>query len=244
MVDDATDPTTRRGGDPSTSTRLIVTIDGPAGTGKSSVARAVADRVGLFVLDTGAMYRGVAWLALGLGIDPNDQHAVVAALDAHSIDLDVSRRPARILVGGEDPGEALRSAEVEGVVSVVAALPEVRSRLVELQRQIADRHPRLVTEGRDQGSAVFPDATLRFYLTATAGIRADRRVAQREAEGRIVDRAEILASMEARDRLDRSRADAPLVKPDGAIEIDTDDLSLEEVVDRILDRIGHRGDAS
>ena len=244
MVDDATDPKTDHRTDASGSSRLIVTIDGPAGTGKSSVARAVADRVGLFVLDTGAMYRGVAWLVLKHGIDPDDEREVVATLDAHSIDLDLSHRPVHILVGGVDPGEALRSDEVESIVSTVAALPQVRTRLVEMQRDIAERHPRLVTEGRDQGSTVFPDATLRFYLTASAGIRADRRVAQREEEGQVVDRKEILASMEARDQLDRSRTDAPLVKPDGAIEIDTDHLSLEDVVDRILDRIRDHGDVS
>ncbi len=237
MVDDATDPIHRNRPGDSGEARLIVTIDGPAGTGKSSVARAVADRVGLFVLDTGAMYRGVAWLALQRAIDPSDEDAVVAALDANTIDIDIEHRPVKLLVGGVDPGDALRSAEVEMVVSTIAALPGVRSRLVELQRAIAARHPRLVTEGRDQGSTVFPDATLRFYLTASAGIRADRRVAQRRDHGQDVERQEVLESMEARDRLDRSRKDAPLVKPAGALEIDTDALSLEEVVDRILERI-------
>ena len=244
MVDDATDPDLRRRVADDRFPRLILTIDGPAGTGKSSVAMVVADRLGLFVLDTGAMYRAVAWLVLREGIDPRDEAAVTVALDAHAIDVDVEHRPIRILVGDVEPGDALRSTEVEAIVSTVAALPGVRSRLVELQREIAERHPRLVTEGRDQGSTVFPDATLRFYLTASAEIRADRRVAQRRDEGQVVDRTEILESMEARDRLDRSRSDAPLVKPTGAVEIDTDELSLEEVVERILDEVRDHGPSS
>ena len=214
--------------------RLIVTIDGPAGTGKSSVARRAAARLGLFVLDTGAMYRAVSWLAVREAVDAHDENAVLAALDRHPIDVDPTVDPPRVLVGGADPGEALRGPDVESIVSTIAALPGVRSRLVKAQQEIARRHPRLVTEGRDQGSVVFPDATVRFYLTASASIRAARRVTQLEAEGRKVDPDQVLSGIESRDRLDAGRSDGPLVRPVGAVVLDTDRLSLDAVVEEVV----------
>ncbi len=222
------------GRSPRSGHRLIVTIDGPAGTGKSSVARRAAGRLGLFVLDTGAMYRAVAWLAVREDVDAHDEAAVLAVLDRHPVDVDPALDPPRVLVGGVDPGEALRGPEVESIVSTVAALPGVRSRLVVAQQEIARRHPRLVTEGRDQGSVVFPDATARFYLTASASVRAARRAAQLRDEGRTVDPDQVLSGIESRDRLDASRSDGPLVRPDGAVVLDTDRLSLDEVVEEVV----------
>jgi len=225
--------------------RLVVTIDGPAGTGKSTVAERLARALGLEVLDTGAMYRAVSLVAVREGVDPSDERAVLASLDRHPIDVDTSGSPFRTTIDGVPPGEALRSPDVEAVVSIVAALPGVRARLVDLQRAVAARHPRLVTEGRDQGSVVFPDATVRFYLTATSATRADRRAAQIRERGGEADVSEILAGIESRDRLDASRADAPLVRPEGAIEVDTDRLSLDDVVARMFDDVRARlGDAT
>ena len=213
---------------------LVVTIDGPAGTGKSSVARKVGQRLGLFVLDTGAMYRAVAWLANREAIDPADEERLLDSMETHPV---TSRRQGdrtMVLVGGVDPGESLRSPDVEAIVSIVAALPGVRDRLVEAQRDFARRHPRLVTEGRDQGSVVFPDATARFFLTATPEVRARRRAEQIVEHGGQADVEEIRRGIESRDRLDATRTEGPLVKPEGAFEIDTDSLDLEAVVDRIV----------
>lgn len=223
---------------------LVITIDGPAGTGKSTVARRVAESLGLEVLDTGAMYRAVSLVAVRSGVDPADEAAVLAALDRHPVDVDTSVSPFVTTIEGVDPGDAIRGAEVESIVSIVAALSGVRSRLVELQRAVGDRSPRLVTEGRDQGSVVFPDATVRFYLTASADTRADRRVAQIRDRGDDADRGSILAGIESRDRLDASRRDAPLVRPEGAVVVDTDRLSLDEVVDRLIGEVRSRVEAS
>lgn len=220
--------------------RLVVTIDGPAGTGKSSVARRVAGSLGLEVLDTGAMYRAVALVACRTGVDPSDEPAVLAALDRHPIGVDTGISPFVTTIDGADPGDSIRSPEVEAIVSIVAALPAVRARLVELQRSVGARSPRLVTEGRDQGSVVFPDATVRFYLTASADTRADRRVTQIRARGGDADRSAILAGIESRDRLDASRRDAPLVRPEGAVILDTDRLTLDEVVERLVSEVHAR----
>ena len=223
------------------SGRLIVTIDGPAGTGKSSVAQRVASRLGLTVLDTGAMYRAAALLTLRLGIDPADGAGIAGALGTHCIEMDFATEPPAVLLDKDHPGEEMRGSEVESIVSVVAAHSEVRDRLVAVQRAVASSHPRLVTEGRDQGSVVFPDADARFFMPASSGVRARRRVDQRRAKGQNLDVESVLRGIEARDRIDTGRADGPLVRPEGAIEIDTDHLQLVEVVDRIVAAIHAAG---
>lgn len=213
--------------------RLIITIDGPAGTGKSTAADQLARRLGLSCLDTGAMYRCVALLAMRGGVDPSDAIGLVDMLGEHSIDFDWSAVPPQILLDGVQVEGDIRSAEVGKVVSLVAAVPEVRESMVAAQRSIAQFHPRLVSEGRDQGSVVFPDAQMRFFLDADVAERARRRVRQLEARASAVDAQAVEAEILARDRMDSTRQVGPLTRPEGAIVIDTSALSLEEVVDRL-----------
>ena len=215
---------------------VIITIDGPAGTGKSTVAHLLAERLGLDFLDTGAMYRAVALVAIEQVIDPDDGPALAAALQAEGIGFDWSREPPVVQLGGRDVGRRIREQDISDVVSIVAAHPEVRSRLVQQQRRIAQEHPRLVTEGRDQGSVVFPDAGLRVYLDADVDVRADRRVSQLAAAGMPADRDRIVSDIRERDRRDSSRSDGPLVRPRGAVVLDSSHLTLEQVVGE-LERI-------
>ncbi|HMN96384.1 MAG TPA: (d)CMP kinase [Phycisphaerales bacterium] len=213
--------------------RVIITIDGPAGTGKSSVAGKLAARLGLEFLDTGAMYRAASLLAIERGLRPDDGPAIAAAVGREGVRfLWGTRRPA-VLLGGRDVSDRIRELDVSAIVSIVAGCTEVRQVMVGEQRRIAEEHPRLVTEGRDQGSVVFPDAPIRFFLDADPEVRAARRTRQLEEQGKRVAAEAIRADIATRDRLDASRAEGPLVRPVGAIELDTTDLSLDAVVDAL-----------
>ncbi len=213
----------------------IITIDGPAGTGKSSVARQLAKRLGLDFLDTGAMYRAAAAIVLDHGINPSEDSRVVEAVLAAGIRFDWTTDPPAILAGGRAMGERIRSADVTGIVSRIAANSELRRYMVAWQRRIAHEHPRLVTEGRDQGSVVFPSAPLKFYLDAAPRVRAARRTAQLRDAGQPVSENDLLDEILTRDRSDSSRVDGPLTCPDDAIRIDTSTLTFDQVVD-VLER--------
>ncbi|MHC4615605.1 MAG: (d)CMP kinase [Planctomycetota bacterium] len=210
---------------------VIITIDGPAGTGKSTVAHLLARRLGVDFLDTGAMYRAAALVALEQEIDPDDGPALAAAVAGLDLHFDWRRDPPRIMVGDRDISRRIRDLDVAAIVSIVAAQAELRSVLVEQQRRIAADHPRLVTEGRDQGSVVFPDAGARFYLDADIEVRADRRARQLIEAGMDVDHERIVQGIIERDRIDSSRSDGPLIRPQGAVALDTSDLTAEQVVD-------------
>ena len=201
----------------------LVAIDGPVGSGKSTVSKTVAKRLGLDHLDTGAMYRSVALAVLRRGIDPDaatpDELARVAAEAA----IDVGDR---VVLDGDDVTDQLRSPEVGRAVSTVAACPEVRAELVRRQREWALRHGGGVVEGRDIGSVVFPDADLKVFLTASDEERARRRKSDEDAE-----------ALARRDRLDSTRGSSPLTVADGAVVIDSTDRSVEEVVDEIVTRL-------
>jgi len=212
---------------------VIITIDGPAGTGKSTVAHLLATRLGLDFLDTGAMYRAAAFVALEREIDPSDGPALAAAVAGLDLHFDWQHDPPRIMVGDRDISRRIRDLDVAEVVSIVAAQAELRNVLVEQQRRIAADHPRLVTEGRDQGSVVFPNAGARFYLDADIEVRADRRARQLIAAGMDVDHEQIVQGIIERDRIDSSRSDGPLIRPQGAIAVDTTDLTAEQVVDEL-----------
>lgn len=212
---------------------VIITIDGPAGTGKSTLAHLLAKRLGLEFLDTGAMYRAAALIALENGIPPDDGARLAEAIAKSDLHFDWNADPPRLMLGSRDIGQRIRDMDVSGVVSIVAAQKPVRGVLVQAQRQIAAKHPRLVTEGRDQGSVVFPDAPLRFYLTADAQVRADRRAAQLAAAGKSVDRSRVVRDIQERDLLDRTRPDGPLIRPEGAVDIDTGEGDAAYIVARM-----------
>lgn len=203
----------------------VIAIDGPAGAGKSTIGRALAARLGLEYLDTGAMYRAVTAEALRRGIELADRPTVARL--ARSIELVVDRSGVR--VGGADLTTEIRTPEVTAATSVVAANPEVRAELVARQRAWAVGRGGGVLEGRDIGTVVFPDAEVKLYLTASPRVRAERRVA--EAGG---DVDEIEAAIAARDAADQGRADGPLRRADGAVVVDTTGLPVAEVLARIL----------
>ncbi len=214
--------------------RLIITLDGPAGAGKSTVAWRLAKRLGLEFLDTGAMYRGLSAKCVERGIDPVTEDYAVVELARHSeFRFNWSHDPPRLSVGGTDVTDRLRDSDVTGQVSEVAAISGVRAVMVREQRRMGEEHPRLVTEGRDQGSVVFPNAEVKFYLDASPGVRAKRRAEQLKQAGKKADLEEIRNGILERDRKDSSRKDAPLICPQDAKRIDTSQMSLDEVVDML-----------
>ncbi|MEX2220076.1 MAG: (d)CMP kinase, partial [Phycisphaerales bacterium] len=218
---------------PHSARPIIITIDGPAGTGKSSVARALAKRLGLDFLDTGAMYRAAAAVVIDRQLPFGDSARVVAAIAEADIHFDWKADPPRVIAFGEAMDGRVRSGDVTAIVSQVASIPELRRHLVAKQRLIAAQHRKLVTEGRDQGSVAFPDAALKLYLDAAPRVRARRRAEQLRAAGMEADEAALEREIAARDHSDSHRPTGPLVCPEDAIRVDTSDLSFEQVVDRL-----------
>jgi cytidylate kinase len=214
---------------------MIITIDGPAGTGKSTVAQTAAVRLGFDFLDTGAMYRAIGLAALRRQADLNDSRDLTYVARLTKIEFDWSVHPPIVTMNGERVGHLLRGSEATRAASYVAVVPAIREQLVEQQRQIGAQRKNLVTEGRDQGSIVFPDAEFKFYLDATPAERARRRVAQLRARGEIVEFQHILDEIISRDHRDASRRVGPLAVPPDARKIDTTDLSEADVIDRIVE---------
>lgn len=213
---------------------MIITIDGPAGTGKSTVAQLIAERLGFDFLDTGAMYRAIGLEALRRHADLENQRELAFIARHAGIEFDWSQRPPTVLLKGEPVGHLLRGAEATRAASFVAVVPDIREILVREQQRIGRSRKNLVTEGRDQGTVVFPEAECKFFLDATAAERARRRVAQLRARGEIVDYQEILAQIEERDTRDRSRKVAPMKPAADARVIDTTTLSQQQVVELII----------
>ncbi len=203
---------------------MIVTIDGPAGTGKSTVARTLADRLGFEFLNTGAMYRAVAYACRQQDLDLADDRAVADVAST----LEILFVQNRLILNGEDVTDAIRCQQITQSASIVAANPAVRRRLVELQRLVG-RDTNLVTEGRDQGTTVFPKAECKFFLTASAEERARRRQRELEEKGELISLAELIEQQELRDRRDENRACSPLQPASDALLIDTTEMSLAEV---------------
>lgn len=216
---------------PSTApTPLVVAIDGPSGSGKSSTSRGVAARLGLRYLDTGAMYRGITWWMLQHGVDVADPAAVAARVGEASIVSGTDPQAPTIAVDGLDVAEAIRGEDVNRSVSPVSAVPEVRARLLQLQREIIDADGGIVVEGRDIGSVVAPDAPVKVFLTADPAARAARRAL--EEGGSDVDATR--ASLLARDKIDSGRTVSPLTMAEGAVHIDTTPYSLDEVIGLVV----------
>jgi cytidylate kinase len=211
---------------------MIITIDGPAGAGKSSAARGLALRLGFQFLDTGAMYRAVTLAALRASIDLRDQQALARLLDGLRLEMPAGR----VLLGGEDVSDAIRSQEVTDASGPIANSPVVRQRLACLQREWAQGRD-IVCEGRDQGTFVFPAAECKFFLVADPVERARRRQRQMLARGEPVELEEVLRAQEERDRRDAARELAPMVPAEDAVRLDSTGLTLDEVIDQMERRV-------
>jgi cytidylate kinase len=208
----------------------VIAIDGPAGSGKSTVARRLAEKLGLDYLDTGAMYRAVTFAALRRGLDPTDADDVAKLVP----DLEITVVDRSVEVDGVDASIEIRGPEVTRAVSAVAANPAVRAELRRRQQEWAASHDGGVIEGRDIGSVVFPDADLKVYLTAHPEVRASRRA----GEVRDLDYEAVAADIARRDALDQGREHSPLTQAEGAVEVDTTDRSIDQIVDHIMGLLG------
>lgn len=223
--------------------RLVITIDGPAAAGKSTVARELARRLGGLCLDTGSTYRAITWKALELGIPIDEEEALAGLIDSSELEL----LPAgddgknRVLINGQDVTDEIRTPRVDRFVSLVAAFPRVRERMVQLQRSLAGNGT-VVIEGRDAGTVIMPSADYKFFLTASLEERARRRELDLERAGYRISREQIREELDRRDGLDSRRRASPLAVAPGALVVDTTNMTAGQVVEKILQVI--RGNES
>jgi len=213
---------------------LVVTIDGPAASGKSTVARLLAERLGASFLDTGAMYRAVTLAAIEAGVDMSDEEKLLGVLEKSEFQFTVKEGKMAVRIDEIDATERIRSPEVTAKARHIASAAKLREKLVRMQRQFAAGEEKIVTEGRDQGTVAFADADVKFYLTADAGERARRRQLELRAGGGGESLEQIRKAIEERDKSDEDRAVGPLRPADDAVVIDTTNLSIEEVVEKVL----------
>jgi cytidylate kinase len=223
---------------------MIITIDGPAGGGKSTAARNLARRLGIPVLDTGAMYRAMTLKAVRRGADLSDGPAVAGLLEGTELEVTGVEDRLRVRLDGEDVTDLIRTPEITAAIRGVAGCPAVRAWMADAQRAAGRRLGSLVTEGRDQGTVVFPDADVKFYLVADLDARARRRREEMGRSGHDRSEGEIRTALSSRDREDRCREVAPLRRPPDAVIIDTTHLSpdavADEMIDHVLRRVPHR----
>ncbi len=213
---------------------MVITIDGPAGSGKSTIARQAAQELGAVFLDTGAMYRAVTFAAIEAGLDLQDESGVVAMMEARDFRFTAGDSHMHVAVDGQDISREIREPDVTTKVKYIAASGLVRAVLVRWQQEFAGQYDRVVTEGRDQGTVVFPDAAKKFFLTAGLKERARRRMKELQDKGKEVCLDELIEAIHQRDESDRNRKVGPLRKADDAIEVDTTNMTIEEVVQALV----------
>ena len=209
---------------------LIIAIDGPAASGKSTTAQLLAQKLGYVYIDTGAMYRACALKAKKMGIDINDEESIRELLDDIDIRIENHNSKNRIFLDGEDVSEDIRADDISALASAISAIPAVRYKMVELQRKMGEKGS-VILDGRDIGTFVFPTAEVKFFLTASPEVRAKRRWLELQQKGINKDFSEVLADLVKRDNNDSQRALAPLKKADDAIEVDTSNMTIEEQTD-------------
>lgn len=213
---------------------VIVTIDGPAGSGKSTAARLLAQRLGATFLDTGAMYRAVTLAAMRAGLDMSDEDNLLKVINETEFMFSAVPNKMKVLIDNEDITEQIRYPDVTANARFAASAPRVRAALVDMQRKFAAEHKMIVTEGRDQGTVAFPDAHVKFYLTADARERAARRHAELQAKGGGQSIEQIQQAIEKRDKSDQFRSVGPMKPAEDAIIVDTTQLTVDQVVDKLL----------
>ena len=218
---------------------LVITIDGPAASGKSTIARLLAKKLGASFLDTGAMYRAVTFAAIQEGVDLENEERLLGIIEKNDFRFSAKNDLMTVQINGKDVTEQLRDPEVTANARYIAAAPKVREKLVQMQRQYATEQERIVTEGRDQGTVAFPDAEAKFFLIAQPRERAKRRLAELQEKGIDGSLEEIQELIEKRDKTDSERNVGPLKPAQDAIEIDTTNLNIEQVLDKILEYVLH-----
>lgn len=211
-----------------------IAIDGPAGAGKSTIAKAVAAKLGHIYVDTGAMYRAMALFFLRQGIDLNDEKQITAACDGADVSIEYIDGSQRVILCGEDVSEAIREERVGNSASIISVYPSVRTKMTALQRKLASLRP-VVMDGRDIGTVVLPDASCKIFLDASPEVRAARRVKQLLEKGVETAFDEVLADIRDRDERDRNRPIAPLIAAKDAVTVDTSNMTLEQVINRLLE---------
>lgn len=219
---------------------MIIAIDGPSGAGKSTLGKMLAKNLGLLYLDTGAMYRAVALSAVRNGVDLEDKARVAEIAERAKIDLIGEPESLKVLLDGDDVTSDIRTLAIAQAASVVSTNSDVRKTMVRHQREIGTAAKGCVLEGRDIGSVVFPDADIKFFLTATPEARARRRFEEDKAKGRVSTYEQTLAEINERDQRDVSRSDSPLTITEDAVVIDTSELDLTEVYETMLEKISER----
>lgn len=211
-----------------------ITVDGPAGAGKSTIAKAVAKELNIIYVDTGAMYRGMGLYMLRRGINPEDEEAVIAHCDEADITLKYEDGIQVVYLNGENVNAYIRTEEVGAATSRISGLPPVRRRITALQKELAEKED-CIMDGRDIGTCVLPDADVKIYLTASSAVRAKRRYDELTARGQICDLAQIQADMEERDYRDMHRETSPLRQAEDAVLVDSSDMTPRQVIERILE---------